>query len=50
MKCITIYIGDDTTMAHMPNGQVKFLTFIQFLRLAWWAVINNVEVRIEETK
>jgi hypothetical protein len=37
-------------MAHMPSGQVKFLTFIQFIKMAWWAVRNKVEVVIEEKK
>jgi hypothetical protein len=50
MKRITIYVSDDNIMAHLPNNQIKFLTFIQFLRLAWEALRNNVEVRIEETK
>lgn len=49
MKAITIYVSDDSVMAHLPSGQVKFLTFIQFLRLAWWALRNSVEVKIEST-
>lgn len=48
MKAITIYVSDDNIMAHLPSGQVKFLTFIQFIKLAWWALRNSVEVRIEE--
>jgi hypothetical protein len=47
MQRITITVTDDSIMAHMPSGQVKFLTFIQFLGLAWFALRNNVEVVIE---
>ena len=47
MKRITIIVTDDSIMAHMPSGQVKFLTFIQFLKLSWYALRNNVEVIIE---
>jgi len=43
-----ISCGEDSIMAHMPSGQVKFLTFIEFFKLAWWAVRNKVEVVIEE--
>lgn len=47
MKRITIYCSDESIMAHLPNGQIKFLTFMQFLRLAWWALRHSVEVKIE---
>lgn len=46
---ITIYCTDDNIMAHMPNDQVKFLTFVQFLKLAWYALRHKVEVKIEES-
>lgn len=47
-KRIVIYVGEDVTMAHMPSGQVKFLTFFQFLKLAWYAVKNDIEITVED--
>lgn len=44
-KRITIHCGEEL-MAHLPSGQVKFLTFIGFIKLAWWAVRNKVEIDI----
>jgi hypothetical protein len=48
MKRITIYVTEDNLMAHLPDGQVKFLTFIMFCKLAWFAARNRIEVVIED--
>jgi hypothetical protein len=50
MRKITIFVTEESIMAHMPSGQVKFLTFIQFLKLAWFAMRHNVQIVIEESK
>lgn len=46
-KRLVIICGEEI-MAHFPDGQVKFITFVGFLRLAWWAIRNKVEVVIED--
>ncbi len=48
MRRITVYCGEEI-MAHMPSGQVKFLTWLGFIKLAWWAIRNKVEVEIKES-
>lgn len=46
---IRILCGEESTMAHFSNGQVKFLTFWQFIKLSWWASRNNVKITIESS-
>lgn len=46
---ITIYFGEEV-MAHMPSGQVRFLTFLVFIKLAWWALQHDTEIVFEESE
>jgi hypothetical protein len=48
VKRITIYCSSESIMVHLPDNQIKFVTFLQFLKLAWFALRNNIEVVIEE--
>lgn len=43
-------ICNEEIMAHHPSGRVEFLTFWGFIRLAWWAIRNDVKIVIEEDK
>ena len=47
---IRIITNEETTMAHYPNGQLKFLTIWQTYKLLWWAVWNKVPIVIEDAR